>query len=86
MVIYTPSTSFLVRMKTSRRSPPLPRTFLGELISLPLPVLAPAQPVLRSAREPGFVLGKLSHQGLSGGHEGYPGFIRDPSQGCLSSQ
>lgn len=53
--------------------------------SAPLPMLAPAQPVLCAAHEPGFVLGKLSHQGVSDGHEGYPGFIRDPSQADLSA-
>ena len=78
MVIYTPSTSFLVGMKTSRRSPLLPRTFLGDLILLCLCLCRHQQnQCLCFAHEPGFVVGKLSHKEVSDGHEGYPGYMKE---------
>lgn len=79
MVIYTPSTSFLVGMKTSRRSPLLPRTFLGDLI-LFCPCLRWHQQnqCLCFAHDPSFmVVGKLSQEEVRDGHEGYPEYVKD---------
>lgn len=78
-MIYTPSTSFLVGMKTSRRSPLLPRTFLGDLIMLCLCLRWHQQNqcccFAHVARL--MVAGKLSHKEVTDGQEGYPGYSRE---------
>lgn len=73
-MIYTPSTSFLVGMKTSQRSPLLPRTFLGDLIMLCLCLCWHQQNQCCCFAH---VAGKLSHKEVTDRQEGYPGYSRE---------